>query len=84
MKTATIRDLRYDFPKLEAWLAGGEEILITKHSKPVAKISLPTEKFSGKLPPHPDYRARLKRIWGDRVFSQDEVEVMRAFETGEP
>jgi antitoxin (DNA-binding transcriptional repressor) of toxin-antitoxin stability system len=84
MKTATVRDLRYDFPKLEAWLAGGEEILITKHSKPVAKISLPTEEVGGKLPPHPDYRARLKRIWGDRVFSREEVEEMRAFETGEP
>ncbi|PAZ01576.1 MAG: hypothetical protein CAK85_02605 [Spartobacteria bacterium AMD-G5] len=84
MKTATIRDLRYDFPKLEAWLAGGEEILITKHSKPVAKISLPISKVADKLPPHPDYRARLKRIWGDRVFSREEVEEMRAFETGEP
>jgi antitoxin (DNA-binding transcriptional repressor) of toxin-antitoxin stability system len=42
MKTATIRDLRYDFPKLEAWLAGGEEILITKHSKPVEKIAAPS------------------------------------------
>ena len=84
MKTASIRDLRYDFPKLEAWLAGGEEILITKHSKPVAKISLPISEVADKLPPHPDYRARLKRIWGDRVFSQEEVEEMRAFETGEP
>jgi len=34
MKTATVQDLRYDFPKIEAWLAGGEEILITKHAKP--------------------------------------------------
>ncbi len=24
MKTATIRDLRYDFGKIEAWLAGGK------------------------------------------------------------
>ncbi|MFZ9965338.1 MAG: type II toxin-antitoxin system Phd/YefM family antitoxin [Terrimicrobiaceae bacterium] len=84
MKTATIRDLRYDFPKLEAWLAGGEEILITKHSKPVAKISLPNEGAVGKLPPHPDYAARRKKIWGDRVFTREEVEEMRAFETGEP
>lgn len=84
MKTATIRDLRYDFPKLEAWLAGGEEILITKHSKPVAKISSPTIKKTKKLPPHPDYEERLDRIWGDRVFSSKEVEEMRAFETGEP
>ncbi len=84
MKTATIRDLRYDFPKLEAWLAGGEEILITKHSRPVAKISLPPAELSENLPPLPDYRARLKRIWGDKVFTREEVEEMRAFETGEP
>jgi antitoxin (DNA-binding transcriptional repressor) of toxin-antitoxin stability system len=84
MKTATVRDLRYDFPKLEAWLAGGEEILITKHSKAVAKISRATEIPAAKLPPHPDYEARRKRIWGDRVFTHAEVEEMRAFETGEP
>ena len=84
MKTATIRDLRYDFPKLEAWLAGGEEILITKHSRPVAKISLPPAEPSEKLPPLPDYKARRKRIWGGKVFTREEVEEMRAFETGEP
>jgi len=26
----------------------------------------------------------MKRIWGDRVFTQAEVDEMRAFETGEP
>lgn len=84
MKTATVRDLRYDFPKIEAWLAGGEEILITKHSKPVARISRPNVVPEKTLPPHPDYLARLERIWGDRVFTQKEVDEMRAFETGEP
>jgi antitoxin (DNA-binding transcriptional repressor) of toxin-antitoxin stability system len=79
-----VRDLRYDFPKIEAWLAGGEEILITKHSKPVAKISLPGAGSENKLPPLPDYKARRKLIWGDRVFTQAEVDEMRAFETGEP
>jgi len=84
MKTATVRDLRYDFPKVEAWLAGGEEILITKHSKPVARITGAKAAPKKKLPPQPDYRARVKRIWGDRVFTQAEVDEMRAFETGEP
>jgi len=58
--------------------------LITKHSKAVAKISRATETTAAKLPPHPDYEARRKRIWGDRVFTQAEVDEMRAFETGEP
>jgi antitoxin (DNA-binding transcriptional repressor) of toxin-antitoxin stability system len=82
MKTATIRDLRYDFPKIEAWLVGGEEIEITKHGRPVARVSPPAKK-AGRLV-HPDYKARLKRIWGDRVFTAAEVEEMRAYETGEP
>ncbi len=54
MKTATVRDLRYDFPKIEAWLAGGEEILITKHSKPIARISSETA-AQKPMPPLPDF-----------------------------
>ena len=83
MKTATVRDLRYDFPKIEAWLEGGEEIIITKHSKPIARIQ--SEKAVAKpVLAHPDYEARAKETWGDRFFSQEEVDEMRAFETGEP
>ncbi len=84
MKIATVRDLRYDFPKIEAWLAGGEDILITKHSKPVARITRAGATRKRKLPPQPDYQARRQRIWGERVFTQAEVDEMRAFETGEP
>ncbi len=83
MKTATVRDLRYDFPKIEAWLAGGEDILITKHSKAIAKLS--AQHASAKpLPPLPDFEARLKKTWGERFFTQEEVDEMRTFETGEP
>lgn len=85
MKTATVRDLRYDFPKIEAWVKAGEQVLITKRSKPVAEL-VPTKSMNTgpQKINHPDYRARLKKIWGDRVFSINEVEEMRAFETGEP
>jgi len=83
MKTATVRDLHYDFPKIEAWLEGGEEIIITKHSKPIARIQ--SERAVEKpMLKHPDYEARLKKTWGDRFFTQQEVDEMRAFETGEP
>ena len=86
MKTATIRDLRYDFPKIEAWLRAGEEIEITKHAKPVACLTPPkpprrkaAKQFDAKA-----HRAWLRETWGDRVFSAAEVDAMRAFETGEP
>ncbi len=83
MKTATVRDLRYDFPKIEAWLAGGEEILITKHSKPIGKFT-PNTQAETPLPPLPDFVARAKKTWVNRFFTQEEVDEMRAFETGEP
>ena len=83
MKTATIRDLRYDFAKLEGWLRSGEEIQITKHNKPVATL-LKAKPVTKVPPPLPDFKARRKRIWGNRVFSAQEIEEMRAFETGEP
>ncbi len=83
MKTATVRDLRYDFPKIEAWLASGEEILITKHSKPIGRFT-PETSAEKPLPPLPDFEARAKKTWGDRFFTQEEVDEMRAFETGEP
>ena len=42
MKTATVRELRNEFPKLASYLEDGEEILLTRRSKPIAKI-LPIE-----------------------------------------
>ena len=84
MKKATVRDLRYDFPKVEAWIAAGEEIVITKRGKPVARLVREKPAAWKTSPVLPDYAARRRRIWGDRVFSAEEVEEMRAFETGEP
>ena len=84
MKKATVRDLRYDFPKVEAWIAAGEEIVITKRGKPVARLVREKPAAWKTAPAMPDYRARARRIFGDRVFSAKEVEEMRAFETGEP
>lgn len=78
MKTATVRDLRNDFGKLETWLAEGQEIQIEKRGIPVAVLSPPKKAFV-----KPDYRARLKRLWGDRVFTEEEVIAMREAEYGE-
>lgn len=83
MKTATVRDLRNDFAKLEAWLAAGERVEIRRRGKPVAVLGPTTDGGlgEGKKPvPHPDYRARLQAIWGDRVFSAEEVRRMREME----
>jgi len=79
MKSATLSDLRRNFRKIEQWLTDGEELEITRRGKVVGTLHPLRKKLV-----HPDYEARAKAIWGDRIFSQEEVDEMRAFETGEP
>lgn len=78
MKTVTVRDLRYRFPRIESWLHSGEQIEITKHGRPIARL-VPATKKAGKVV-KPDILAQLKEVWGDRVFSPAEVAAMRGAE----
>ena len=78
MKTATVRDLRNQFPRVAAWIAEGEPVEITKAGKPFARL-MPITPAPRKLV-KPDIMARLKETWGDRVFSTQEVAAMRAAE----
>jgi len=78
MKTATVRDLRNNFAKIETWIAEGEEVCIEKRGQPVGYLSSRPRK-SEKIP-LPDFGARRNKIWGDRVFSAEEVKSMRAYE----
>jgi prevent-host-death family protein len=83
MKTLTVRDLRYDFAKVEAWLADGQEIEITKHGRPVARLSPPRGAGSGaRFAPEAHLR-RMKETWGERVFTAEEVREMREAEHGD-
>ncbi len=82
MQTLTVRDLRYDFAKVEAWLADGQEIEITKHGKPVARLSPPASAKAPKFDIEAHQR-RMKETWGDRVFTMAEVREMREAELGE-
>ncbi len=77
MKTATVRDLRNNFSKLEGWLAEGEEIRIEKRGQPVAKLTALSAEEGKREFVKPDFRARLQRLWGDRVFSAEDVKAMR-------
>ena len=72
--------MRNNFARLEAWLAEGEKIQIQKRGKPVGVLTPPTPNTTAKKVEMPDFRARQKRIWGDRVFSAEEVAAMRAAE----
>ena len=81
MKTATVRDLRNNFSKIEIWLGEGEEIRIEKRGEPIALLkALPKRRGAAVGKKKPDFAARLKAIWGDRVFSEKEVREMREYE----
>jgi antitoxin (DNA-binding transcriptional repressor) of toxin-antitoxin stability system len=75
MRTVTVRDLRNNFSKVETWLGEGEEIRIEKRGKPIGFLS--AKPRSGNAVPKVDFAARLDAIWGDRVFSEEEVREMR-------
>ena len=79
MKTATVRDLRNNFAKVEAWLSDGEQVCIEKRGEPVAMLTALHRRRTAKLK-MPDFAARRKAIWGNRVFSAKEVREMRAAE----
>ena len=80
MKTATVRDLRNNFSKLEAWLKDGVEICIEKRGEPVAMLTAMKSRRSPAKIKMPDFAARRKAIWGERVFSEQEVKAMREHE----
>jgi antitoxin (DNA-binding transcriptional repressor) of toxin-antitoxin stability system len=57
---ASIRDLRYQFRKVEHLLQQGEEIQITRRRRVIARLIPERE---GRTPEIPDYMARLKQIY---------------------
>lgn len=64
MRRATIRDLRYHFPKVEDMLQGGQEIEITKRKRVIARLVPPSPPKPSTR--QPDFLARLKRIYGSK------------------
>ena len=79
MKTVTVRELRNSFSMLEAWLSEGEDIRIEKRGQPIGVLTA-WHPDALAQPTKPDFAARRRAIWGNRVFSETEVAAMRADE----
>jgi antitoxin (DNA-binding transcriptional repressor) of toxin-antitoxin stability system len=72
VKTITIRDLRQRWPEAEAALEVEEEILITRDSKPVAKLVRVSTKTGQRPRWNPQEHARWQeRVSGGKVSSSD-------------
>jgi antitoxin (DNA-binding transcriptional repressor) of toxin-antitoxin stability system len=87
VKTATIEELRADPDCLERWISAGEEVRIVKNGTPFANVlpfRVAEEAAEVRREPieMPDFMARMKRIWGDRVFTEEEEQDMRDYEDG--
>jgi len=65
MKTATVRDVQHHFRKVLAWVENGEEVLVTRRNKTVARL-VPSGSESPAAVPLPDFAARARAVWGTR------------------
>jgi antitoxin (DNA-binding transcriptional repressor) of toxin-antitoxin stability system len=63
---ATVRELRYHFPEIEARLSKGEEIEVRKRRKVIARL-LPVRP---KAEAYPDFAALRKEIFGGKRAPQ--------------
>ncbi len=76
MKTATVADLRNNFRRVSAWIEHGETVQIIKRGRAFAQL-MATPPSTLRAVPKVDFMAQLKEIWGDRMFSDAEVQAMR-------
>jgi len=68
VRTVSVTELRDNFAKIEIWLGQGQEVVILKRNRPVAKL-LP-------LPDYPDFAAQRREIFGDKVLPVSGAEIV--------
>jgi antitoxin (DNA-binding transcriptional repressor) of toxin-antitoxin stability system len=66
MKKASVRDLRYEFKKVERLLHQGEQVQITKRRRVIARLIPDGAEAIKRVP---DFLARLRTIYGDKVLA---------------
>jgi antitoxin (DNA-binding transcriptional repressor) of toxin-antitoxin stability system len=69
MPTMNMRELR-DTRKLKAWLRAGKSIELRDRNQVVGRIVPETKAPAPKE--LPDFEARRKKLFGDRVFNADD------------
>jgi antitoxin (DNA-binding transcriptional repressor) of toxin-antitoxin stability system len=75
MTKASVRDLRYEFKKIERLLRRGEEIQITKRRRVIARLVPESPDETKELP---DFEARLRAIYGDKVLAVSGADLVSA------
>jgi antitoxin (DNA-binding transcriptional repressor) of toxin-antitoxin stability system len=79
MKSITIRDLRQRWPEAEAALQIEDEILITRDSKPVAKLVRVVRQETKRARWNPNaHRKWIKKVYGNKVFPSSDAQLTAA------
>jgi antitoxin (DNA-binding transcriptional repressor) of toxin-antitoxin stability system len=76
MKTASVRDLRQNFPRVMAWIEDGEQVAVTMRRKVIARL-IPEPETPKSEPTAPDFAAISREIFGKRTFPGDAMESER-------
>jgi antitoxin (DNA-binding transcriptional repressor) of toxin-antitoxin stability system len=78
MKTASVTELGQKLDTVLGWVKAGEQVELLEGDKQIAVISPTTRKVQ-----HPDYMARLKKIFGDKVISPEASAEIRELMRGD-
>ncbi len=81
MKSVNIRTLRHETTDLMDRIALGESVEIRRRNRPVAVLK-PVESENQRSGQRPDFRKRLRSIYGDQVLGKTATELL-AEERGE-
>ena len=73
MKTITVRDLRYQFPKVERMLREGQNIEVTKRRRVIARLVPERAAVEAALP---DFMAQLRKIYGNKKLKVSGAELL--------
>ena len=73
MKTISVRDLRYEFPRVERLLREGQELQVTKRKRVIARL---VPEPVNPQPPMPDFMARLRKLYGNKVMKVSNAELI--------
>ncbi len=73
MKKASVRDLRYDFKKIERLLLHGEEVQITKRRRVIARLTPESAQPPAEMP---DFLGRIRAIYGGKKMPTTGAELL--------
>ena len=74
MKSVNIRSLKHETGAIMERIALGESVVIRRRNQPIAVLQpVASNQNSG---PKPDFRKRLRAIYGDQVLPQTATELL--------